>query len=130
TEGAQPERAAFSNYGSRIDTNGWGREVATTGYGTLFSPNGDQRQQYTERYAGTSSATAIISGVAIGLSGVVRQQLGRALTPLELRGLLRSHGTAIRGDIGTRPDVSAMLGALGLPDGLMTDHASLQRGQR
>ncbi|MDA0935409.1 MAG: S8 family serine peptidase, partial [Planctomycetota bacterium] len=119
TDGAQTVRAPFSNYGSRIDTNGWGYEVATLGYGTLFSPNGDRRQNYTERYAGTSSASAILTGVAASLSSAARVQGGRTLSPLELRQLLRAHGTPIpAGQIGTRPDLPAMFDALGLREGL------------
>ena len=119
TDGAQTVRAPFSNYGSRIDTNGWGYDVATLGYGTLFSPNGDRRQKYTEQYAGTSSASALLTGVVASLSSAVRLQLGRVLGPLETRQLLRAHGTAIpTGQIGTRPNLVAMFDALGLREGL------------
>jgi hypothetical protein len=119
TDGAQAVRAPFSNYGSRIDTNGWGYDVATLGYGTLFSPNGDRRQKYTEQYAGTSSASALLTGVVASLSSAARIQLGRLLSPQEVRQLLRSHGTAIpTGQIGTRPDLAAMFDALGLREGL------------
>lgn len=119
TDGAQALRAPFSNYGSRIDTNGWGYDVATLGYGTLFSPNGDRRQKYTEQYAGTSSASALLTGVVASLSSAARLQLGRVLSPMEIRQLLRAHGTAIpTGQIGTRPNLVAMFDALGLRQGL------------
>jgi serine protease len=119
TDGAQAVRAPFSNYGSRIDTNGWGYDVATLGYGTLFSPNGDRRQKYTEQYAGTSSASALLTGVVASLSSAAKLQLGRVLSPLEVRQLLRAHGTTIpTGQIGTRPNLAAMFDALELRRGL------------
>ena len=46
------DRLGFSNFGSRVDVQGWGNGVATLGYGTsiplmnLFDP-GDAKQRYT-----------------------------------------------------------------------------------
>jgi hypothetical protein len=129
TDGPSPTRASFSNYGSRIDAAGWGDSVTTCGYGTLFQVPGDKRQDYTERYAGTSGGTAVTAATLTGLLGVVRFQDERVLTPLEVRALLRGHGTPVSGNIGTRPDAAAMLQSLGLPDGLESDRAGVGLGE-
>lgn len=126
--GSALTRATFSNFGSRIDTNGWGGEVATTGYGDLLMLANDRRQAYSQGYAGTSSATALAAAVVTSLAGAVERQRGTVLTPLELRGLLRAQGTAIQGDIGTRGDLVAMLRSLGLPDGLEVDRHEVALG--
>jgi len=120
TDGASLTRASFSNYGSRVDANGWGRNVATTGYGNIpHAGTGDVRQQYTASFSGTSSATPIVTGAAMALTGAVRRQQGIVQTPGELRDLLRLHGTDVPGgDIGRRPDLEILLAAVGLPDGL------------
>jgi hypothetical protein len=128
TDGPALTRASFSNFGSRIDTNGWGGEVATIGYGDLFFVNRDSLQAYSRGYAGTSAATACLSGVVTTLASTVARQRESILTPGELRGLLRSHGTPIPGDIGRRPDLLAMLGSLGLPDGLTIDRFEVDLG--
>jgi subtilisin family serine protease len=119
TDGALLVRAGFSNYGSIVDANGWGYRVYTTGYGDLFQPGGDKRQSYTSAFSGTSSATPIVTGAAIALLGALREQKGRSLTSLELRNLLRAHGTDVpNGRIGRRPDLKLLLAAEGLPAGL------------
>jgi subtilisin family serine protease len=117
TEGVQLVRASFSNHGSIVDANGWGRNVTTTGYGYLFHPGGDDRQAYTDQFNGTSSATPIVTSAAAATLGAARFQLGQMLTPAQLRTLLQTHGTAVA-TIGRRPDVGLLLQALGLPNGL------------
>lgn len=120
TDGGLLVRASFSNYGSIVDANGWGFRVHTTGYGDLFNhtstPN---RQSYTATFSGTSSATPIVTGAAVALLGIAKEQLGRRLGVGELRTLLQQHGTDVpNGVIGKRPDLRRLLGALGLPRGL------------
>jgi hypothetical protein len=108
-------RLSFSSYGSRVDVQGWGQAVATTGYGDLFDP-GDARQRYTADFGGTSSASALVAGAAVAVQGALR---ARGLSPLdaaELRELLASTGTPQGGfaPIGPLPDVIAALAALGI----------------
>jgi hypothetical protein len=50
------EKMDFSSYGSRVDAQGWGSLVVTTGYGDLYSRGGDTTSAYTQEFAGTSSA--------------------------------------------------------------------------
>jgi hypothetical protein len=119
TDGASLVRAGFSNYGSRVNVNGWGQRVATAGYGDVFNGNNDPRQYYTATFSGTSSATPIVTGAAMALAGAVLEQQGRRLTPAELRTLLVLHGTDVpNGQIGKRPDLVKLLAAVGLPSGL------------
>jgi len=119
-------RAGFSSYGSRVDVNGWGRQVHTTGYGDLFNASGlgssgDPRQFYTRNFSGTSSATAIVSGVVASLRGAAIAQLSpndaAALDGFAIRNLLRTTGTPIP-TISNRPDCSALFVAAGITSGL------------
>ncbi|HEX8153826.1 MAG TPA: S8 family serine peptidase, partial [Thermoanaerobaculia bacterium] len=61
---------SFSNYGSRLDLQGWGQSVATLGYGDLQMFGNDVHQSYTATFNGTSSAGAIVAGAATILQGV------------------------------------------------------------
>ncbi len=85
-------RLSFSNYGSRLDVQGWGVSVATTGYGDTFNP-GDIRQRYTEFFAGTSSATAIVTGAVLSIQGVVKACGLALLSPLQMRIAMATTGT-------------------------------------
>lgn len=109
------ERLEFSNYGGRVDVQGWGRKVATLDYGDLQSCAGADRH-YTDEFSGTSSASPIVAGAAVLLEGSARQR-GAVLTPAVLRELLRSTGTPQSGDtakqIGPRPDLARAFQALG-----------------
>ncbi len=118
TAGASPVRASFSNWGSIVDVNSWGFNVMTTGYGDTFNP--DQWQRYTSTFGGTSSASAIITGVSVALLGAILEQQGGTLSPSELRDLFRQYGTPIQPNqgIGLRANLRDLLGAVSLPNGL------------
>lgn len=86
------ERLGTSGHGSRVDCYAWGRDVQTTtnsveGMLDLYTEDGtvDPQQQH---YGGTSSASAIIGGVAVCAQGLARAHLGRSLTPAEMRDIL------------------------------------------
>jgi len=108
---ADRERLDFSNYGTRVDVQGWGRMVATLDYGDLQACSGTERH-YTGQFSGTSSASPIVAGAAILLQSVARQQ-GRTIYPTDMRELLRETGTPQEGDtreaIGPRPDLARAL---------------------
>ena len=112
-------RLDFSNHGSRVDVQGWGRMVATLDYGDLQGCDATGRK-YTNTFAGTSSASPIVAGAAILLEGIARTERGRPLSPTELRRLLTEtgspqtdgpHGPATE-HIGPRPDVAKALARL------------------
>lgn len=96
------EPIACSNYGKRIDMQGWGNNVVTTGYGDLdqgtdADGNPDPNQAYTATFGGTSAAAAMVAGAASSLQGVAKAR-GYTLTPDLVRSILRSTGTAQGGD--------------------------------
>lgn len=107
-------RLYFSDYGRRVDLQGWGGSVATTGYGDLFDPS-DERQRYTQYFGGTSSASPIVTGAVLSIQGV-RQAAGfPPYTAAQVRDLLASTGTpqyilppfAEAEHIGPLPDLQA-----------------------
>lgn len=116
TNGQQLVTAGFSNYGSRVTSNGWGEDVATTGYGDL--QNGPATQEYTAFFSGTSSATPIVTGAGVIANAVHREAFGSDLDPVALRTLLAETGTPqdSGGAIGTRPDLKNAIRSLGVPE--------------
>ena len=105
---------SWSNYGSRVDVQGWGSDVATLGYGDIQYGVNDPRQYYTRTFSGTSSATPIVAGSAAAIqSGLIGR--GRSLLgSRQMRNLLRRTGTPQRGvrRIGPLPDLAGALDEL------------------
>jgi subtilisin family serine protease len=117
-------RCSFSNYGSRVDCQGWGFEVTTLGGGDLqpggqnaTAPPTDRNRLYTDVFAGTSSASPIVVGAAACVQGALLAASRPALTPSAMRQLLRTTGSPQQSApdrqaderIGTRPDLRAIL---------------------
>jgi len=106
-------RLSFSNYGSRVDVQGWGRMVATLDYGDLQDCNAANRK-YTNLFGGTSSASPVVTGAAIAVQGIVRASGRQALQPRQMRALLAETGSPqVDGPdgpksqrIGPRPDLA------------------------
>lgn len=132
-------RLDFSNYGTRVDVQGWGRKVATLDYGDLQScKHPDDRayadRHYTNEFAGTSSASPIVAGAAVLLESWSKRERGKPLAPEVVRDLLQRTGTpqadgiggssssavqasaaqasAAQQNIGPRPDLARALDAL------------------
>jgi subtilisin family serine protease len=108
--GPDRSRLYFSNWGSRVDLQGWGRDVVTTGYGGLFSGGGDVRQYYTETFSGTSSATPIVAGAVACLQGISQEQFGTAYPIEAVASLLISTGSSQPNPvewIGPRPNLQS-----------------------
>jgi hypothetical protein len=112
-------RSATSSFGSRVNVQGWGDTVATTGYGrskaafipfSLFDP-GDIRQRYTSGFNGTSSASAIVMGAVLSIQGALRLCAVPPLNSATMRALLIETGTpqAAGAMIGPLPNVRAAL---------------------
>jgi serine protease len=85
------ERLSFSTYGSRVDVQGWGHEITTTGYGDAFDP-GDILQRYTHSFGGTSGASPIVTGVVLQIQGALKAQGLKLASPEEMRKALLKGG--------------------------------------
>jgi len=113
--GPDRSRLDFSNFGGRLDCQGWGRSVTTTGYGDLFSGPGEN-YWYTNAFSGTSSASPIVAGVVACLQGIAKAK-GNLLSPLKTRTLLRKTGSPqtpgpsapVAQRIGSRPNLAALV---------------------
>jgi hypothetical protein len=114
--GPDRSRLDFSNFGARVDTQGWGREVTSTGYGDLQGGS-NQDLWYTNQFSGTSSASPVVVGSLAAVQGVLRARGHRRLTPEGARRLVRSCGspqTDATGQpasqrIGNRPDLRQLI---------------------
>ncbi|SDQ91942.1 Subtilase family protein [Rhizobiales bacterium GAS113] len=119
--GFGPDRSKldFSNFGSAVDAQGWGRQVTSCAYGDLQAGPAEDAW-YTDQFSGTSSASPIIVGVIACLQGfAIGNGLSRQ-TAASIRNLLRTTGspqTSAPGSpvsqrIGNRPDLKALTAAV------------------
>jgi serine protease len=110
-------RLDFSTFGPRVNLQGWGQCVVTTGYGDEHGSS-QSNDAYTDSFGGTSSASPIVSGAAAILSSVAQQQ-GVSWTPQQVRARLVATGTAqqfgLSGNIGPLPNLREALRAF-VPD--------------
>jgi hypothetical protein len=110
-----------SNWGSMVDAQGWGRQVATTG-GHAYEPGdlqgGDNEDQwYTSSFYGTHSAAAMVAGALGCVQGVLRGHGRAPLTPARAREELRASGSPqqdapdgpVSQRIGNRPDLRQLI---------------------
>lgn len=121
--GPDRSRLGFSNYGRRVDAQGWGREVTTTGYGDLSGDSdannnlAARNRWYTDQFSGTSSASPVVTGALACAQGVLKAQGSSLLTPASARSLLRSTGSPQQDApgrpatqrIGNRPDLKELI---------------------
>lgn len=116
--GPDRSRLGFSNFGSAVDVQGWGREVVTTGYGDLQGGS-NANLHYTERFSGTSSASPIVVGALACTQGVLRARGRIPLSPARARDLFRAYGSPQQDApgrprsqrIGRRPNLRQMIPA-------------------
>ncbi|MDP8239547.1 MAG: S8 family serine peptidase [Candidatus Hatepunaea meridiana] len=125
--GEPRSRIEFSNYGSRLDLQAWGREIVTCGLGDLFYPNEDHRQMYTSNFNGTSGASAIVAGAVACLQGMCKTRTDGQilLTAEEIRDILVGTGTpqnrnGHQGHIGPQPDLAEAMEELEFPFGYLS----------
>ncbi len=113
--GPDRERTTESNYGSRLDLQGWSRFVTTCGYGDLRHDQG-RNNWYTINFGGTSSAAAMVAGAVAVLQSIVKERGLEPLSPADMRRLLIATGTPQSGDtskkIGPRIDLRAAIEAI------------------
>jgi len=103
-----------SNFGSRIDCYAWGESVYTAG--NFPNSSNGAVNLYTKQFCGTSSAAAIIAGVAISIQSIVEANYNSRLGPAEMREILsnESFGTASKNGhlidrIGVMPDLKKII---------------------
>ncbi|TAK94419.1 hypothetical protein EPO05_06370 [Patescibacteria group bacterium] len=110
-------RQSDSNYGSRINLQGPGNCVATTGYDPLWLTN-DINARYTTGFSETSAAAPVVASAAVSLSSAYRTlNSGANITPALVRSILTSTATAqnstssgaLTGNIGPLPDLAKAL---------------------
>jgi serine protease len=107
-------RMSFSDYGRRVNVQGPGECVTTTGYGDLN--NAGANAYYTAYFSGTSSATPVIAAAAASVSSAYKTLNGVNMTPLQVRQALLANGVAqntdggtITGNIGPYPNLAKAL---------------------
>ncbi|MEV6754273.1 S8 family peptidase [Streptomyces sp. NPDC051214] len=117
--GPDRSRLAFSNYGARVDAQGWGRETTTTG-GSWNQPGDlqggpDEIAWYTDTFSGTSSASPVVVGALACLQGMLKAAGQQLMTSDRARTVLRSTGSPQQDApgrpasqrIGNRPDIKS-----------------------
>ncbi|MGA4842974.1 S8 family peptidase [Streptomyces sp. G45] len=122
--GPDRSRLAFSNYGARVDAQGWGRETTSTG-GFWNQPGDlqggvDEIAWYTDTFSGTSSASPMVVGALASLQGMLKAADQQPLTSPRARALLRATGSPQQDApgrpasqrIGNRPDIRAAVAKL------------------
>jgi len=108
----------FTNFGSRVDVQGWGENVTTLGFGNCagckINGDGDDRQWYTKTFNGTSSASPIVAGSAASVQGYRKGRGLSVFNSIQMRNLLRQTGTPQGADtrqIGPLPNLRSALDA-------------------
>jgi serine protease len=116
------QRLSFSCYGDRVDVQGWGEQVMTTGIGNFYKNPDDEENPnfwYTNTFGGTSGAGPIVAGAAINLQGIALNRFGVPLNPVEMREILVQTGSPQLGNtaehIGPRPDLRAAIDVIPTP---------------
>jgi subtilisin family serine protease len=112
-------RLSFSVYGSRVDVQGWGQNITTTGSnGNLQGGTAPQNRniRYTRTFGGTSGAGPIVTGAVVAVQSFLRATGRPVWTARQLNDLLKATGTRQGGDlsqhIGPLPDIRAALAAV------------------
>jgi hypothetical protein len=84
---ASRSRLWFSNYGNRIDLQGNGEGVVTTGYGDAYSAEG-LNKEYSNDFGGTSGASPIVVGAVALIQSLHKSVTGNPLSRDQIRDLL------------------------------------------
>ncbi|MBM76342.1 MAG: hypothetical protein CMK59_13135 [Proteobacteria bacterium] len=109
-----------SNYGSRLDLQGWYTDIVTVGgdgFADLFHPDNDHQQAYTEMFGGTSGAAAQIAGLVASANGMSLARSGAPWEPYALRSALKTATLPFPPDethwLGERPDMRLFFALFG-----------------
>lgn len=104
---------AFSTYGSRVDVQGPGECVTTTGYG-YFAGTPGGNDTYTTGFNGTSSASAVVAATVAALSSSYESLYSKGANSTLIKNTLVSTGTPQDfiynyGKIGPLPNLLAAI---------------------
>ncbi len=108
----------WANWGTVIDLEAWGENVATTGTGNRFHPGADISRFYQAHFAGSSSAAAIVAGVVADVQSAAQSICRSKLTPKAVVELLRRTGAAGSTTMkyfGIKPNLDLAVQALQYP---------------
>lgn len=110
-EGGNGIAACWTNYGSRIDFFGWGKNIVTSGYGGFpGTPIDDPHKKYTNSFGGTSGASPIIVGAIACLQGIRKKMgLNAWTTDLIRTNLIGTPHFPGKKFIGVMPDLKATI---------------------
>ena len=113
-------RLSFSVYGSRVDVQGWGNNITTTGSnGNLFGGTAPANinVRYTRSFGGTSGAGPIVTGAVVAVQSYLKATGRPVRTARQISDLLKATGTAQGGDVSQRigplPNVRAAIASVG-----------------
>jgi len=109
-----------SCYGDRVDVQAWYDNIITASasdgaprFTDLFYPDEDSRQAYTAYFGGTSGASPMIAAIAAAVNGVMIEQTGKPMAPMDLRAAMVSSGhpqpDGQTYPIGPQPDLRRIL---------------------
>jgi hypothetical protein len=113
-------RLSFSVYGSRVDVQGWGHNITTTGsngnlQGGTTPANINIR--YTRSFGGTSGAGPIVTGAVVAIQSYLKATGRPVWTARQVNDLLKATGTPQGGNVAQRigplPNLRAALAAVG-----------------
>ncbi|HZM83233.1 MAG TPA: S8 family serine peptidase [Candidatus Limnocylindrales bacterium] len=112
-------RLSFSSYGSRVDVQGWGQNITTTGSNGNLQGGTDPANiniRYTRSFGGTSGAGPIVTSAVVAIQSYLRATGRSPMTASQMSSLLKSTGTPQGGDtsqrIGPLPNLRAALTAV------------------
>ncbi|MDA0160572.1 S8 family serine peptidase [Solirubrobacter ginsenosidimutans] len=104
----------FSSYGKRVDLQGWGESITTTGSGgNLFGGTAPEMltRRYTRSFSGTSGAGPIVTSAIAAVQSYLKATGQTPYTSAQMIDLLRRTGTAQTGtrQVGPLPNLAAAL---------------------
>lgn len=99
-----------STFGSRVDLQGWARNVYACGYGDVIRIGNDFNQGYTN-FSGTSSATPMVAACVVVLQSYHHSLTGEYLTGPQISAILKEtgipQGNPSTGNVGPFPNMQA-----------------------
>jgi len=100
-----------SNYGDRVDCFAWGTKVFTADDPANNTTQPPDPLGYTTVFGGTSSAAAIIAGVAIVVQSIANAAGKLPINPFKMRAILSDprNGTDSPNRIGAMPDLKKII---------------------